>query len=79
MNRPSVFRKFLAEEPVLIALFLLFIVLTAVMPARIHLYHSYIDWKTMATLACLILAATGIKESGALEKTASAIIKRVKD
>ena len=67
-------KNFIREETVLLLLLALFIILTAVIPGHIHEYHEFIDWKTIITLLCLIITATGIKESGYLEKAAKRIL-----
>lgn len=71
--------KIVREETVLLILLALFIVLTAAMPGHIHEYHKFIDWKTIITLLALIIAATGIKESGYLEKAAKKLLGRIHD
>jgi Na+/H+ antiporter NhaD/arsenite permease-like protein len=72
-------QDFLKEESVLAILLALFIILTALIPGYITQYLAFIDWKTIITLLSLIIAATGIKESGYLEKIAKQLLAKIYD
>lgn len=72
-------KAFLRQETVLFILIIIFIFLTALMPGHMHEYTSFIDWKTIVTLLALIITATGIKESGYLDKIAGHMLLKIRD
>ena len=72
-------KNFLRQETVLFILMIIFIFITALMPGYMDEYASFIDWKTIITLLALIITATGIKESGYLDKIAARMLLKIRD
>ncbi len=70
---------FIKEETFLFILIILFIFLTALMPGYMQHYHEFIGWKTIVLLLSLIMVATGIKQSGYLDKLARHLLSGIKD
>ena len=72
-------KDLIREETVLFILLILFILLTALIPGHISEYPGFIDWKTIVTLLSLIILATGIKESGYIDKLANKMLDGIRD
>jgi Na+/H+ antiporter NhaD/arsenite permease-like protein len=65
------------RDPVLWTLVAVFIILSAVAPARIPHYPQLIDWNTVMALAGLLILARGIEISGYLQRIARLLIARL--
>ncbi len=70
--------KFIRKEALFFLLSGLLIVLTAIYPARIKEYPSYIHIDTILTLFALILITTGFKLSGFFDRFAWRVLKQLK-
>lgn len=71
-------KSYLKNEPVLtVAVFLAIISMFFVTPSKKYL--SYIDFKTLACLFCLMTSAAGLKQEGVLERISFMILSRIKN
>ncbi len=68
----------LREEKVLLAFTGLLLLLSAFYPERIKHYPSWVDWNTLASLAGLLIIATGIESSGFLHLLAQRALNRLR-
>ncbi|KAA0000085.1 MAG: hypothetical protein FE047_02555, partial [Thermoplasmata archaeon] len=70
--------KFMAKEKMLTAFLFIFILLTIVYPEKVKEYPYFVDWKTILTLAGLLVISTGIKESGYFYHASRQILVKLK-
>ncbi len=66
----------LAKEPVLVVLIALTALFTIASPENVKNYWSYVDWRTIVSLAGLVVVTTGAKESGILQKLSKNIVSK---
>jgi len=64
------------KEPVLTVLVILIVLFTVLNPENVKNYWSYIDWRTIASLAGLVVITTGAKESGILQSLSKNIVSK---
>ncbi len=68
----------LREEKVFLAFTGLLLLLSAFYPEKIKHYPSWVDWNTLASLAGLLIIATGIESSGFLHLLAQKALNRLR-
>ncbi len=71
-------KKFLIKEPVLFVFLVLFIVLFILFPYKVKKYPMYIDYKTVFSLAGLLIITKGIGESGFFSRISHKVLKKVR-
>ena len=67
----------LRRDALLLILFAVFVLLSAVSPEQIAHYPQRVDWPTIAALAGLLLLTMGLEESGFLQHAAFHVITRM--
>ncbi len=71
-------RKILIKEPVLFVFLVLFLVLLISFPYKMGNYPRYIDFKTIFSLAGLLIITEGVRESGYFSKISHKALRRIK-
>ena len=71
--------EFAEKEFILSAFFILFVILTALFPWQVVNYPFFVDWRTIATLAGLLMITTGLKESEYFNLFSRKMLKKLKD
>ena len=71
--------RFIKNDFILFAFFILFVILTMLFPWQIAKYSSFVDWRTIATLAGLLMITTGLKESEYFNLFSRKILEKLKD
>ena len=67
----------LRRDALLLILFAVFVLLSAIAPEQIAHYPQRVDWPTIAALAGLLLLTMGLEESGFLQHAAFHVITRM--
>ena len=63
-----IFKRSIGKEPFLSLLLFLLFLFSLINPGGVLLYPSYVDWRTLAALAGLLMVTSGLKESGYFDR-----------
>ena len=73
-----IFKRSIGKEPFLSLLLLLLLLFSLINPGRVLLYPSYVDWRTLAALAGLLMVTSGLKESGYFDRITVKMLEGLK-
>jgi len=73
-----IFKRSIGKEPFLSLLLFLLFLFSLINPGGVLLYPSYVDWRTLAALAGLLMVTSGLKESGYFDRITVKMLEGLK-